>query len=110
MTRAAGIPNKNKRGLRAELKKQYGKEFDVIMMMAENCNTLHKVAKAHQPEGAVTIGDAGLIDATTSAKTAIDALEKLAQYVEPKLKAVEVTGEGGEPLSVTVISYANSDT
>jgi hypothetical protein len=104
MPRPAGAPNRNKRGLKAQLKRQYGEEFDVIMMMAENCNTLHKIARAHQPEGAVTAGDAELIDASSSAKTANDALEKLAQYVEPKLKAIEISGEEGGPLEINISS------
>jgi len=32
--------------------------------------------------------------------------KELAQYVAPKRKAIEVTGEGGEPLAVSVVSYA----
>lgn len=102
MTRAAGVPNKNKRGLKAELKKQFGKDFNVIMMMAENCVTLHEIAKTHKPVGAITVGDTSLIDATSSAKIANEALEKLAQYVEPKLKAVEVTGEDGGPVITAI--------
>lgn len=94
--RAAGIPNKNKRGLKAELKKAYGKDFDVVMMMARNCLTLHDIALQHS-EGLVTSGESEqgngqIIDASSSAKLANEALDKLAQYVEPKLKAIEVSG------------------
>jgi len=105
MARTLGALNKNKRGLKYTLKQAYGDEFDVIMMMAKNCVTLHNIAMAHC-EGAVTLGEdveAGnpkLINATSSAKIAIDALEKLAQYVEPKLKAVEVTGPEGGPIDL----------
>lgn len=97
MSRPAGIPNKNKRGLRAQLKQQYGDDFDVIMMMAEHCNTLHKIAK-HHATGATSTDGKEVIDALSSAKEAISNLDKLAQYVEPKLKAVELTGEDGEPI------------
>ena len=96
MTRPAGSPNKNKRGLKAQLKAKFGKDFDVVMMMGQNCVTLHKIATDHAG-GKVTMeeGDSGkmnIIDASSSAKLANEALDKLAQYVEPKLKAIEVSG------------------
>lgn len=112
MPRNPGIPNKNKRGLKAQLKKAYGEDFDVIMMMADNCVTLHKIAQAHK-EGAITAGEATagdvkLIDATSSAKTANDALEKLAQYVEPKLKAIEVSGTIDQKHTVKIIDLSGA--
>jgi hypothetical protein len=108
MTRPAGIPNNNKRGLKAQLRAKFGKDFDVVMMMGQNCVTLHKIAMDHAG-GKVTMaedsgGKMNAIDASTSAKMAIDALEKLAQYVEPKLKAIEVSGDSGGPL---VIKWLN---
>lgn len=96
MTRPAGTPNKNKRSLKAELKKKYGAEFDVIMMMAENCQTLHGIAQTHKT-GKVSFADQETIDASSSAVLANNALEKLAQYVEPKLKAIEISGELSMP-------------
>ena len=99
MTRPAGSPNKNKRGLAARLKAQYGEEYDVIMMMAENCQTLHKIAQNHS-RGGLTVGDESTIDASNSATAANNALEKLAQYVEPKLKAIEISGELNIPTVV----------
>jgi len=44
-------------------------------------------------------GKMNVIDASSSAKVAIDALEKLAQYVEPKLKAVEISGDPDKPVN-----------
>lgn len=115
--REPGIPNKNKRGLKAELKKAYGKDFDVIFMMAENCLVLHDIAKSHR-DGKKTVdmegGASKIIDASSSAKTAIDALEKLAQYVEPKLKAIEVTGADGDAIQISrveriIVDPSNTD-
>lgn len=85
MTRPVGVPNKNKRGLKAQLKRQYGEEFDVVMMMAENCATLHGIAQENK--------ESGVEIASLTATNANNALEKLAQYVEPKLKSVEVSAE-----------------
>ena len=96
MGRPKDAPNKNKRGMAARLKEQYGEEFDVIMMMGENCQTLHKIAQDHRDK--ITTEDGGVIDASNSAKNANDALDRLAQYVTPKLKAIEHTGGDGEAL------------
>ena len=99
MGRPANAPNRNKRGLSVRLKEQYGEEYDVIMMMAENCQTLHKIAQNHK-EGGLTVGAESTIDASNSATAANNALEKLAQYVEPKLKAIEISGELSMPTVV----------
>ena len=96
MARPPNAPNKNKRGLAIRLKEQYGDQFDVIMMMGENCQTLHKIAQEHKA-GGLTVGAESTIDASNSATAANNALEKLAQYVEPKLKAIEISGELSMP-------------
>ncbi len=83
MTREAGVPNKNKRGLKARLREEYGKDFDVIMMMAKNAKKMHDMV----PEKLTSDED------MMSAKLCNDALDKLAQYVEPKLKSIEVKAE-----------------
>lgn len=79
MAREAGIPNKNKRGLLARLKQQYGEDFHPIMRMAENAVKLEDIAKA-EPDAATV-------------KAALDGWEKIAQYTEPKLKSIEVKAE-----------------
>ena len=92
MTRAAGVPNKNKRGLKAQLKQAYGEDFDVIMMMGKNCKQLFDMI----PKDPTAADVDTIIDANTQ-------LDKLAQYVEPKLKAIEVTGEDGGPVQVSAV-------
>lgn len=91
MTRPAGTPNKNKRGLKAQLKKEYGKDFDVIMMMAKNIIRMVELADTADVE-----------DEFIQRKECVNSMEKLAQYVEPKLKAVEVSGEDGGPVITTI--------
>ena len=60
------------------LQDMYGKDFHPIMRMAEN---------------AVKLQDAADQDPNPmNFKSALDGWEKIAQYVEPKLKAVELTG------------------
>ena len=102
MGRPAGVPNKNRRGMEAMLRQQFGEDFNVIMMIAENCKTLHDIA----------VDSRGTEDAVPNAKAAIDSLDKLAQYVRPKLKAVEVTGEDGEAIKTEnkwVVEFVNAD-
>ena len=62
----------------------YGDDFHPIMQMAENAVLLQDIVK-REPE-------------PTTIKLAIDAWDKVANYTEPKLKAVEVTGTDGGPI------------
>lgn len=45
----------------------------------------------------------------TRYKIAIDTNLKLVNKYLPDLKATEITGEGGEPVSVQLVNYADSD-
>ena len=92
-----GSPNKNKLFLMKRLQDMYGEDFHPIMKMAQNCVTLQKIAYEHK-DGGVSVGDSGVVDASVAAKNANDAWEKVAQYVEPKLKATEFTGNNGNPI------------
>lgn len=99
MPRTAGSPNKNKRGLKAQLKQAYGKDFDVIMLMGKNCMVLQGIADEHaealeepnSPSGRVY----AILNARESAQIANDELSKLAKYIEPQLKAVEHSAKDG---------------
>lgn len=85
-----GIPNKDKQGLKRLLMQKYGSEFNPIMKMAELAWTLHKKLQAQGDEAEV-------IDI----KSGVDAWDKVAQYVEPKLKAMDLSvGEGELVVSV----------
>jgi len=77
--RVAGTPNKKKSFLLGRLKDLYGDDFHPIMKMAENAVALQKLAEQEQD--------------VTALKSAVDAWDKVANYTEPKLKAVEVTGD-----------------
>ena len=81
--RPPGSPTKSKRGLKARLKQEWGDDFDVIMLMGKNCKTLCDIAEEN-----IDTNKAG-----DSALTAITALDRLAQYVEHKLKSIEISGE-----------------
>lgn len=104
MASRAGSPNKNKDFLMKRLQDMYGDDFHPIMNMAKNCTVLQTIADDHA-EGAITLGETTvgkteIIDASISAKNANDAWEKIAQYLQPKLKAMEVTGPDGDPIDM----------
>lgn len=84
MGREAGIPNKNKRGLKARLKQDF--DLNVIDAMAIEAKKLIEAS----PDKLEREGDTYAKDLNHVLVT-VDELEKLAQYVEPKLKAVEHT-------------------
>lgn len=109
----AGCPNRNKEFLLKRLQDMYGDDFDPIIKMAYNCMTLQGIAdKANQQtveaqkdkdeDTSITI-DIELL--TSSAKNAIDGWDKVAQYVQPKLKAIELSSDQDHPLALE-ITYA----
>lgn len=93
MARTPNTPNKNKQFLLKRLQDMYGDEFHPIMNMADMAMKLHKVAQTTEE-----VGDM---------KACIDAWDKIAQYTEPKLKATEVTGEGGGEIAIKLVSYSD---
>ena len=80
MPSRAGSPNKNKSFLLNRLQAMYGDDFHPIMKMAENAVLLQEQAEK--------FNDVGERDAA-ALKAAIDGWDKVANYTEPKLKAIE---------------------
>jgi len=74
--RQAGTPNKNKAFLRKTLRDRFGEDFDAVVKAAECAAKIHEIAMKTKD--------------VDKLKTAVDAWDKVAQYVEPKLKAVEI--------------------
>ncbi len=97
--RPQGANNKNKRGMKQRLREAYGDDFDVIMMMGKNCKTLLDLIPNEPTEDDVDL----IIDANTQ-------LDKLAQYVEPKLKAVELTGNVDSRTTLVVKDLTGANT
>ena len=81
-----GIPNKNKKFLLARLQDMYGEQFHPILKMAEAASKLDYIAEA---EGDVTALNA-----------AVNAWSKVAEYTEPKLKAVEIRADEGAVVAI----------
>jgi hypothetical protein len=90
MARPSGSINKNRDFLMNRLQDMYGEDFHPIMKMAHNCVMLQdEVDKSPEP---------------LSIKSALDGWDKLAAYTSPKLRAIEVTGEEGGPLTIENIA------
>jgi len=81
MPRPSGSPNKCKGALKRRLKELLGDDFDPVVSMAEMAIKVH--------ESALASGD------IADQKESVNCWDKVAQYIEPKLKAVEITGEDG---------------
>ena len=91
-TRGVG---KNKKFLLKRLQDMYGESFHPIIRMAERANDLDNLATT-EPD-AITL------------KASIDAWDKIANYTEPKLKAVEVSSdEQGLTVSIQRKRYDGS--
>ena len=108
-----GRPNKNKKFLLARLQDEYGEQFHPIMQMAKNAHQMQSLLE-NLPE------DTSVETLFIALKQAIDSWEKIAQYTEPKLKAMEVKHTtmpkvktidlGGKPtLSASVINGEITD-
>jgi hypothetical protein len=70
---------KNKKFLLSRLQDMYGENFHPIIRMAERANDLDALA-VNEPDA-------------VNLKASIDAWDKIANYTEPKLKAVEVSSD-----------------
>ena len=84
--RPPGVPNKNKKFLLARLQDMYGEQFHPILKMAEAASKLDYIA---EEEGDVTALNA-----------AVNAWSKVAEYTEPKLKAVEIRADEGAVVAI----------
>ena len=86
MARPKGSKNQPKRALLALLQEKYPNYHPVLEMA--------KIANDPESDPAVRF----------------NAHKEVAQYVEPKRKAVEVSGEDGGPLTVEIVKFAGSNT
>jgi hypothetical protein len=89
MARPEGLPNKNKQFLLKRLQEMYGDDFHPILNMAKNAYEFQQTVddKSGEPE----FRGRDLIEANKL-------WEGIAQYVEPKLKAIEHSGDAENPI------------
>jgi len=87
MARPKGSMNKNSKFLLNRLQDMYGEQFDPVMKMAQQAVKLDELAESEP--------------SVSNQKESIQAWGKIAEFVSPKLKAVEMTGDTGITLNVT---------
>lgn len=67
----------------------FGDDFDPIIKAAQNAVRMEQIAAANE----------GVEEEFGYRKECVNAWDKIAQYVTPKLKAVEVSGDPDAPLN-----------
>ena len=90
----------------------YGDDFHPIMKMAENCSTIQKIADEAMQDTSEP-NDDDPIDTTAKkvnlAKLANENWEKLAPYIAPKLKAIEISGDPDNPLEIIACELSGTE-
>ena len=79
----------------SRLQDMYGKDFHPIMKLAENAHKLDSMCQDN-PD-------------TATIKASVTAWDLLAQYTEPKLKAVEISNESELVVAVQRKNYSAPD-
>ncbi len=95
MARPANSSDKNRKFLLNRLQDMYGKDFDPIMMAAKNAKEMNDLAQIElTKEQMEDMDGVELLSFTDTVfarkKECVAAFDKIAQYVQPKLKAIEV--------------------
>lgn len=111
MASRAGSPNRSKQRLLKALQKEYGEDFEPVMQMAKNASRLQAIADDFYDNERIIIeesdlnGDAKVTDKIQTAVIAQNAWGKIAKFVTPELKSVEIipgTDDEDKPLSWTI--------
>ena len=98
MARPANSSDKNRKFLLNRLQDMYGKDFDPIMMAAKNAKEMNDLAQIELTEDQMAeMEGKDLLNFTDAIfarkKECVAAFDKIAQYVQPKLKAIEISGD-----------------
>ena len=96
MSRTIGATGRNKKFLLNRLQDMYGDYFHPIMSAAKNAYEMNKIAE--------TTGD--IQDHERASK----AWDRIAEYTEPRLKAVEHSGHDGGALQINLVQYESDNT
>jgi len=95
MPRTIGATGRNKKFLLNRLQDMYGDDFHPIMSAAKNAYEMNKIAEQ--------TGD--IQDHERASK----AWDRIAEYTEPRLKAVEHSGHDGGALQINLVQYDSAD-
>ena len=96
MPRTIGATGRNKKFLLNRLQDMYGDDFHPIMSAAKNAYEMNKIAEQ--------TGD--IQDHERASK----AWDRIAEYTEPRLKAVEHSGHDGGALQINLVQYESDNT
>jgi len=95
-----GIPNKNRDFLINRLKDMYGKDFDPVIKAAGNAKAMQDIAESEESKALEPKDRVEMHNKTNQA------WDRVAQYTQPKLKAVEVDmtvkGDKENPIEIKV--------
>ena len=95
MSRTIGATGRNKKFLLNRLQDMYGKDFHPIMSAAANAYRMNQIAEKS--------------DDIQDLERASKAWDRIAEYTEPRLKAVEHSGHDGGALQINLVQYDSTD-
>lgn len=105
MARPKGAESRNTKFLMNKLRDMFGDDFDPIIKAAENAVAMQELATpSFTKEQLEEMDGVSMMKATESEFqrriACVTAYDKIAQYVTPKLKAMEITGEDGGAIKI----------
>lgn len=92
MASRKGSPNRNKDFLLKRLQDMYGDDFDPIINACDNAIRMQDIATMAVAKEGEEVTAELMVGEFSMRKECVVAWDKIAQYVTPKLKAVEVDG------------------
>lgn len=98
MARPKNSEDKNRKFLLNRLQDMYGADFDPIMKAAENAMEMQNLAAPKFTEDQLSELDASEVMKVTESeftrrKECVVAWDRIGQYITPKLKAIEISGD-----------------
>lgn len=85
--RPSGSESKNTKFLMNRLKEMYGEDFEPVMMAAKNAKHMQDIADSEEAKALE------LNDRIDMHKKTAETWDRVSQYTNPKLKAIELSGE-----------------
>lgn len=88
-----GCPNRNKQFLLNRLKAMYGEDFNPILKMVQQAQRLHELSEVNQDAASI--------------KASLEAWDRVASYVEPKLKPIDIDSQVSNSVTPIQIEIVN---
>ena len=111
MARPVGSTNKNKDRLWKALKAEYGDDFDPLLTIAKNANVLQdavNLSLEHYEDASEDEKKEAVLLAFKLIPEVNKEWYRVAEFITPKLKAVEVSGSDDSPLRVMTLDYKDA--